>query len=58
MNTLYPIIKPLADAWNRYLGDPYMKDLEEFTAGGYAHDWASKAIRSDQHKYMGKYHSL
>ena len=47
MNTLYPIIKPLADAWNRYLGDPYMKDLEEFTAGGYGHDWASKAIRSE-----------
>jgi len=35
MNSLYPYVKPLADAWNRYLNDPYMKDLEEFTAGGY-----------------------
>jgi len=28
------------------LSDPYLKDLEEFTAGGYGHDWATKAIRS------------
>ena len=56
MNSIYPIIKPALDVWNRALSDPYMDDLEEFTAGGYGHDWNSKAVKREQNKFMGPYH--
>jgi hypothetical protein len=50
MNTIVPTFKPLADAFNYYLYDTYLKDLEEFVGGGPAHDWLSKAARADQYK--------
>lgn len=47
MNTVYPIIEPLLDAWDYYLHDPYMKDLEQFTAGSFGMDWNSKYVMSE-----------
>jgi hypothetical protein len=47
MNTIVPIFKPLADAFNYYLSDTYLKDLEVFVGGGPGYDYISKALRAE-----------
>ena len=47
MNTIVPAFKPITDAFNYYLYDTYLKDLEVFVGGGVGHDWLSKATRAE-----------
>ena len=41
MNTIYPTLKPIFEAWDYFMSDPYRSDLEEFlSAPGY--EWIAK----------------